>query len=110
MFLLIVFKYIDLSITCCIRIITKPRANSAAEKIKKKNVSESIFTLSNRKPISKTIMYNDIHISSAVNNKCRAVFTFKAIVIKNKKNNKKTKFKSPNTTYKDYHIIIYTFK
>ena len=99
MFLLRVFIYIERNITCCTNIITKPKANSAAENIKKKNVNDNIFTLSNIKPINSTIIYRDIHISSAVNNKCNAVFTLSIIVKKNKKNNKNTKFKSPNIIY-----------
>jgi len=54
---------------CCISIITKPKANSAAENIRKKNVKERILTLSNIKPTNKTIMYKEIHINSAVSNK-----------------------------------------
>jgi transketolase C-terminal domain/subunit len=74
---------------CWISIITNPKANSAAEKIKKKNVNESMLTLSKIKPISKTIIYKDIHISSAVNKRCRAVFTLSIIVRKKQKNRKK---------------------
>jgi hypothetical protein len=96
-FLLIVFIYIDLSKICCINIITNPSANSAAEKIKKKNVNDNILTLSNKKPISNTIMYRDIHINSAVSNKCNAVLTFSAMVRKKIKNSTNTRFKSPNT-------------
>ena len=81
----------------CINIITRPSANSAAENIKKKKVSDSTLTLSNINPTNKTIIYNDIHISSAVRSKCRAVFTLSSIVKKKQKNNNITRFKSPNT-------------
>ena len=88
--------YIDLSSKCCTSIITKPKANSTAENIRKKNVRESILTLSKMKPTSKTIIYKDIHSNSAVKSRCRAVFTFSIIVKKNIKNKIKTRFKSPN--------------
>ena len=48
--------YMDLSNMCWSSIITNPNANSAAENIRKKKVSESIFTLSNMKPITSTII------------------------------------------------------
>jgi hypothetical protein len=82
---------------CCINIITRPKANSAAENIRKKKVSDSMLTLSYIKPINKTIIYKDIHINSAVNNKCKAVLTLRTIVRKKMKNRIKTRFKSPNT-------------
>jgi hypothetical protein len=103
-FLLIVFRYIDLSSICCTNIMTNPNANSTAEKIKKKNVNESRLTLSKIKPIKSTIIYKDIHNNSAVNNKCNAVFTFKTIVMKKIKNKINTRFKSPNII--DYIIYI----
>jgi len=90
---------IDLKSTCCIKIITKPNANSAAENIKKKKVSDNMLTLSKIKPINNTIIYNDIHISSAVNNKWSAVFTLSIMVRKKTKNKSITRFKSPNTTF-----------
>jgi len=95
----IVFRYIDLSSKFCTKIITKPKANSTAENIKKKNVNDKRLTLSNIKPTSSTIIYNDIHNNSAVNNKCKAVLTFSMIVKKKIKNKIKTKFKSPNIIY-----------
>jgi hypothetical protein len=49
--------------------MTNPKANSTAENIKKKKVRDNKFTLSNIKPITRTITYKDIHKSSAVNNK-----------------------------------------
>jgi transketolase C-terminal domain/subunit len=48
--------YIERENKCCINIITKPKANSAAEKIKKKKVKDNILTLSNIKPTNKTII------------------------------------------------------
>lgn len=45
---------IERSSRCCIRIITSPNPNSTAEKIKKKNVSDSMFTLSKNKPMTRT--------------------------------------------------------
>jgi hypothetical protein len=75
----------------------RPSANSAAEKIRKKKVNESILRLSNMKPIRSTIMYSEIHINSAVSNKWRAVFTLSIIAKKKQKNKKNTRFKSPNT-------------
>jgi len=107
-------RYIDRNKTCCISIITRPSANSAAEKIKKKNVKDSILTLSNRKPTSKTMMYSDIHISSAVSSKCRAVLTLRTIVNAKQKNKIKTRFKSPNTIYlkfiNKYYFFIFIYK
>ena len=91
--------YIDLNSKCCTSIITKPKANSTAENIKKKNVKESILTLSKIKPTSKTIIYRDIHNNSAVKRRCRAVLTFSIIVRKKMKNKIKTRFKSPNIIY-----------
>lgn len=85
---------------CCNKIIIKPSANSAAENIRKKNVKESILTLSKIKPKTRTIIYKDIHINSAVNNKCKAVLTFKLIVKKKIKNRMKNRFKSPNNIYR----------
>lgn len=93
------FIYIDRRRICCTRIITKPKANSTAEKIKKKNVKDNILTLSKIKPTSKTIMYKDIQSNSAVKSKCSAVFTFSIIVKKKIKNKIKTRFKSPNIIY-----------
>lgn len=89
----------DLSSKCCTSIITRPKPNSTADKIKKKNVKDSKLTLSKIKPTRSTIMYKDIQSSSAVNNKCSAVLTFRTTVKKNMKNSMKTKFKSPNITY-----------
>lgn len=93
------FKYIDLSSICCTSIITSPKANSTAEKIRKKNVNESRFTLSNINPTNNTMIYNEIHRSSAVSNRCRAVFIFITMVRKKKKNRIKIKFKSPNIIF-----------
>ena len=93
------FKYTERDTICWISIIISPRANSAAEKIRKKNVNDKMLRLSNIKPTSSTIIYNDIHISSAVSNKCSAVFTLSIIAKKKQKNKKNTRFKSPNTIY-----------
>ena len=41
---------------CCTNIITNPKPNSTAEKIKKKKVRESKLTLSNIKPVSRTMI------------------------------------------------------
>ena len=59
---------------CCINIITKPTANSTAEKIKKKNVKETKLRLSYDKPTMSVRAYRVIQISSAVSNRCNEVF------------------------------------
>lgn len=82
---------------CWTNIIIKPKPNSTADKIRKKNVKDNILRLSKIKPINKHNMYNVIHNNSAVNNKCSAVFTFKAILVNIIKKITKTKFKSPKT-------------
>ena len=82
---------------CWTNIIIKPKPNSTADNIKKKKVKEIIFILSKTSPMNKHDMYNVIHSSSAVNNKCRAVFTFNAILINIIKNKINMKFKSPKT-------------
>jgi hypothetical protein len=61
------------------------------------------------KPTNNTIIYNDIHISSAVKSKCKAVFTLRTIVRKKQKNNMKTRFISPNTTYLFLLYISFNF-
>ena len=40
------FKLIDLKIMCCTSIITSPKPNSTAERIKKKKVNDRMFKLS----------------------------------------------------------------
>ena len=79
--------------------MTRPRPNSTAESIKKKNVRESKLTLSKIKPTKSTITYKDIQSNSAVNSKCNAVLTFSTMVKKNIKNSIRTRFKSPNIIY-----------
>jgi hypothetical protein len=78
-----------------INIRINPKPNSTADKIKKKNVRDNKFVLLNNKPVYNVIMYKVIHINSAVNNKCKEVFTFKTILINIKKKIKNKKFKSP---------------
>ena len=79
-----------------------PSPNSTAERIKKKNVKDNIFKLSNSNPRINTIIYKVIHNSSAVNKRCNAVFIFNAILANIIKNNNNTKFKSPSTkNYKE---------
>ena len=55
-FLLILSKYKDLNIRCCISIIIRPKPNSTADNIKKKKVKDNKFTLSNIKPTNNTII------------------------------------------------------
>ena len=81
----------------CISIITRPKPNSTADKTRKKKVNDSRFRLSNISPDNKTIIYNVTHRSSAVNNRCSAVFTFTSIVRKRKKKIISTKLISPKT-------------
>jgi len=88
------FKFIDLSIIYCNRIIIKPTPNSTADKIKKKKVKESRLRLLYIIADNKTRIYKVIHNNSAVNNKCNAVLTF-IIILRNKiKKRIKIKFKS----------------
>ena len=96
-FELVSFKLIDLIIMCCTSIIISPNPNSTAERIRKKNVNDSIFKLSNTNPIIKTMIYKVIQSSSAVNKRCSAVFMFSATLANIIKNNNNTKFKSPST-------------
>ena len=81
----------------CTSIKIRPKPNSIAEKIRKKNVNDNKLTLSKINPINKVIIYNDIHSNSAVNNKCKAVLILIIIIKKKKKNKNITMFKSPNT-------------
>lgn len=89
------FKFKVLRRICCSNSKTKPTPNSIAEKMRKKNVRDSIFKLSYTSPTNKTIEYRVIQSNSAVNNKCNAVFVLinKLPRIKKKKINKV--FKSP---------------
>jgi len=89
------YRLIVLNIKFWSNNITSPIPNSIAEKIKKNKVSDSMFKLSYIKPTNNERQYNVIHNNSAVNNKCKEVFT----LIKTEKNkikkNKINKFKSP---------------
>ena len=96
-FVFVSFKLIDLIIMCCTSIIIRPNPNSTADKIKKKNVKDSILRLSNTSPRTSTIIYKVIQSNSAVNSRCSAVFMFNAILANIMKNNINTKFKSPST-------------
>ena len=79
----------------CKSIITKPIPNSTADKTRKKKVKESKLTLSYKKPIDKTMMYNVIQSSSAVNSKCSALETLFAMLKISKKNKTKYRLISP---------------
>lgn len=84
----------------------KPKPNSTADNIKKKNVNDSKFKLLNTKPIIKEAAYKVIHNSSAVNNKCRAVFTFITMLAMKKKKMSNIVFKSPiPIMYKAYYTF-----
>jgi hypothetical protein len=89
------FRFIDLNNKYCIRIRIIPTENSIAEKIKKKNVKDTRFKLSKIKPKNNTILYKDIHKSSAVNNIDKEELI---LIIKEKSSNikeKKRMLKSP---------------
>jgi hypothetical protein len=77
--------------------MTRPSPNSTADSIKKKNVKDRIFILSKIRPVSKAIIYKDIHNSSAVNKRCRAVLTLTEILKKIRKNSNTEKLISPNS-------------
>ena len=96
-FVLPSFKLIDLKIICWTSIIINPRPNSTADKIKKKNVNDNMLRLSNTRPINKHVIYKVIHSNSAVSSKCRAVLTFKAMLMNIIKNRINIKFISPKT-------------
>lgn len=101
-FVLFRFNDIDLRKMFWTSIITKPRPNSTADRISRKNVSDSKFTLLKIKPINKVITYKVIHMNSAVNSRCREVFTFSTILRNIIKNSIKRRFKSPkDITYLD---------
>lgn len=74
---------------------TSPTENSTAEKIKKKNVSERRCKLSYITPTSKVNAYKVIHISSAVNSRCKAVFTCVVSVVISTKIRITARFVSP---------------
>ena len=94
-FVLFRFRDIDLRKIFWTKIITRPKPNSTADKIKRKNVSDKRFTLLKIKPINKVIMYRVIHINSAVSSKCSDVFTLSTILRNIIKNSIKRRFKSP---------------
>lgn len=85
LFLFESLKLIDLKNIYWISIITSPKPNSTADRTKKKKVNDNRFKLSKINPDNKTSIYNVTHKSSAVNNKCKAEFTFITIVKNNKK-------------------------
>jgi hypothetical protein len=89
------FRFKVRSRICCRSSKTRPTPNSIAEKMRKKNVRDRIFRLSYTSPTNKTMEYSVIQRSSAVNNKCNAVFVLinKLPRIKKKKINRV--FKSP---------------
>jgi hypothetical protein len=76
-------------------IITKPTANSTAEKIKKKNVKETRFKLSYDNPIINVKAYKVIQISSAVSRRWSEVFVWVIKVLESMKNKINKRFKSP---------------
>ena len=94
-FLLLFDKSIDLKKIFCRRIRTNPIPNSIADRTKKKNVRESKLILSYKNPIERTIKYKVIHKISAVNNRCRALLTFRATLRKKRKKIIKYKLISP---------------
>lgn len=96
-FVFVSFRLIDLIIICCTSIIISPNPNSTADKMRKKNVKDSMLRLSNTNPRISTIMYKVIQSNSAVNKRCKAVLMFNAILANIMKNSINTKFKSPST-------------
>ena len=82
----------------CINKITRPTANSIADKTKKKKVNDKIFKLSYKRPTTKVIPYKTIQMSSAVKSRCRAVFVL--IKTLNRSNKKKTNNKFNVSTIK----------
>lgn len=82
--------------------ITKPTANSTAEKIKKKNVRETKFRLSYDNPTIKVKAYKVIQMSSAVSKRWSEVLVWVIKVLDSIKNKINKRFKSPkNKTNKD---------
>tara|TARA_B110001450_G_scaffold230122_1_gene231158 strand:+ start:3183 stop:3479 length:297 start_codon:yes stop_codon:yes gene_type:complete len=86
--------------TFCTKIITKPKPNSTADSIRKKNVSDKRFKLSKTKPLIRVSIYKVIHKNSAVRRRCSEVFTLIVILAKRIKNKRIIKFISPK-------VIIY---
>jgi hypothetical protein len=83
----------------CINIMTRPIPNSTADNTKKKKVKDKKLTLSYNSPIESESTYSVIHSISAVNSKCRAVFTFTIIVVSIKKKTIENMFRSPMYIY-----------
>ena len=76
------FKFIERNKTFWTKIITKPKPNSTADKIRKKKVRDSKFKLSKTKPLIRVNIYKVIHKNSAVKSKCKDVLTFIVILAK----------------------------
>ena len=70
------FRFIDRSSTFCTKIITRPNPNSTADNMRKKNVRDIKFKLSNISPEISVRMYRVIQRNSAVNKRCKEVLTF----------------------------------
>ena len=98
---------------CCISIITKPTANSTAEKIKKKNVKETRFKLSYTNPTINVKAYRVIQMSSAVSRRWSEVFVWVIKVLESIKNKINKRFKSPKnkTNLKYLYTVnhVYSF-
>lgn len=105
-FVLFRFNDIDLRNIFCIRIITRPKPNSTAESINKKNVKDSKLILLKIRPIIKVITYKVIHMNSAVRRRCRDVLTFKTTLKKIMKNRINKRFRSPKDMS---YYYVYTF-
>jgi hypothetical protein len=106
-FLLLSIKLTVLKKIFCNKIVINPIPNSTADSTRKKNVNDSKFMLSYKKPTLNTIMYKVIHNNSAVNSKCSALDILLDILSNIKKNRIKYKFKSPiNKKYKFYTYRI----
>lgn len=102
-----VFKLIVRVSRCCISIITKPTANSTAEKIKKKNVKETRFKLSYDNPTINVKAYRVIQMSSAVSRRWSEVFVWVIKVLESIKNKINKRFKSPkNKTNLEYLYTV----
>ena len=74
------FRFMDRNSTFWTRIITRPKPNSTADKIRKKKVSDIKFKLSNINPAIRVIIYRVIHRNSAVSKRWREVLTFIVIL------------------------------
>ena len=101
------FKLIVRVSKCCMSIITKPTANSTAEKIKKKNVKETRFKLSYANPTINVKAYRVIQMSSAVSRRWSEVFVWIIKVLESIKNKINKRFKSPkNKTNLEYLYTV----